>query len=267
MRLFHDLKVYAPEDGTGAVSASESEAAAIEPVTVEADLSTETPATEPSLLASTEGKQPIEGETPAPVEAAVHEATKEGAANAATAQVEERPAQVELEPVTYTDFTLPDGIQLSDDTALKEFKEVVGNHRLSQDDAQKLVDLHLQDIQRVQADAVKRQNDHWRALNDGWKSELRNDPELGGNRVTTTLSIAKAVIEEFGGSKEQQAELMAHIENNGMGNYPGFIRMLHNMGKALNVFEDNIVPAHSSVNASSTKSRAERWYGNNGKAG
>ena len=83
----------------------------------------------------------------------------------------------------------------------------------------------------------------WDTLNDTWKTELRNDPELGGNRLETTLSLAKAVVEEYLAPAEQ-AEYMAHMRNNGMGNFKLHVKLLHNIGKAMNVFEDGIVPAN-----------------------
>lgn len=171
-------------------------------------------------------------------------------------------APVEAQPPaakTYEPFKTPDGVKLGD-KELKAFTDVIGPAQLPQETAQSLVDLYLAETQRLSAEAARHQKEHWNTLNDTWKTELRNDPEMGGNRLETSLGIAKAVIEEFGGTKEQVADLIAHTVNNGMGNYVGFNRLLHNIGVKLNVFEDKIVPAQS-VNPSMPKSRREILYG------
>lgn len=164
-------------------------------------------------------------------------------------------------PTAYDTFKVPDGLAL-DEARVKAFTEVVGPLHVPQDKAQALMDLHVAEIARVQEAAREEQQKHWRTLNDTWRTELRNDPELGGNRVETSLAMAKAVVEEYGGTKEQQAELMAHIRANGMGNYRGFVRLLHNIGQTLNVFEDKIVPSNASKPDSGRPAGFRRNYRN-----
>jgi hypothetical protein len=119
-------------------------------------------------------------------------------------------------------------------------------------------------MQRFQQEVIKQaetnQRDVWRKLNDTWKADFRKDEHLGGNRAETTLARAKAVIEEFGGNADQVRDLIAHTSNNGMGNYPGFIRLLNNIGEALNVFEDSDAPANPNP-PKIAGSRSQRWYG------
>lgn len=165
-------------------------------------------------------------------------------------------------PIKYEAFTLPEGIKL-DDERLGKFTEVAGQGHVSQAVAQSLLDLHVQEMQRyaeqVQQQAVQHQHDVWRQLNDSWKADFRKDPELGGNREQTSLAKAKAVLEEYGGTKEQVAELLAHTRANGMGNYPGFLRLLVNIADTLNVFEDTDQPANPSA-PRLPQDRGSRWY-------
>lgn len=165
-------------------------------------------------------------------------------------------------PIKYDAFTLPEGIKL-DDERLGKFTEVAGQGQVSQAVAQSLLDLHVQEMQRfaeqVQQQATQHQHDVWRQLNDGWKADFRNDPELGGNREQTSLAKAKAVLEEYGGTKEQVAELLAHTRANGMGNYPGFLRLLVNIADTLNVYEDTDQPANPSA-PRMPQDRASKWY-------
>lgn len=219
-----------------------------------------------SLLSEAVGKTES-GEAPAEGDAAKVEGQEPAAADAKeggeapAVEAKEPPAP---EPITFEPFTLPEGVTLADEQ-VKSFTDILGDHNLShQERGQKLVDLYLSE-QKNMADAYARnQIEVWKTLNDGWKQELRSDPELGGNRLDTTLSVAKAVIEEFGGSKEQQSALLAQLDATGMGNHPAFVRILHNIGTALNVLEDRIIAAPASAKAQPT-SRSERWYGGNGK--
>lgn len=159
----------------------------------------------------------------------------------------------------YEAFKVPDGIAL-DDKELARFTEVAGAAQIKQEDAQKLVDLYLAERQRDAEAMQTEQRKFWDNLNDTWKSELRKDETLGGNRLETSLSMAKAVIEEYGGSPEQVRDLLAHTSNNGMGNYPGFVRLLHNIGQALNIFEDSVVPANPSPPKAAKSPGNRGWY-------
>jgi hypothetical protein len=167
------------------------------------------------------------------------------------------------EPLKYEAFKLPGEVKL-DEERLKAFTDIVGPNQVKQEAAQQLIDLHTGEIQRTFQAAEKAQRDYWTTQIDKWKTQTRSDSEIGGNRLETSLSIAKAVVEEYGGSKEQQAEFWRHIsetQGNGMGNYLGFLRLLHNIGRALNVFEDSIVPAASAPAVRSKEPGQRGWYG------
>ena len=227
-----DAVAAAPAGGEGIV------AAPAEGVVAEAA------ATGESLLSAAEAKKPEGNEGAVKDAAAVTEAAKEAA-----------PEPVHLEP-----FTVPEGMAL-DEKALGEFSGLMSDPDLSpQERGQKLLDMYAGQVKSIADDYAQRQVDVWRAQNDTWKDDLRRDPDLGGNRINTTLGIAKSVIEEYGGSKEQQAELLQHIDINGMGNFAGFVRLLHNIGTAMNVIEDGIVAAPSGKVPAQT--RGEKWYGN-----
>lgn len=242
--------------------------------------------TTPSLLEAASGKPPADAKAsdgaaspdqPAPAEAAkpdTAEAKPEGDAKseakadygkkdeAAKASDPAKEATAEPQPpapVKYEAFKVPDGIKL-DDKQLAQFTEIAGNAQVKQEDAQRLFDLHVGEMQKYANAVAQEQRRVWDTLNDGWKSELRNDPTLGGNRLETSLSMAKAVIEEYGGTPEQKRDLLAHTSNNGMGNYPGFVRLLHNVATALNIFEDKMVPADPSPPKAPKSPGNRGWY-------
>lgn len=197
---------------------------------------------------------PAEVKPPEPAKDAA-KAKDEAPAPAETAPAETQPPA----PLKYEPFKAPEGVTFGD-KELRAFTDIVGTAQVPQEAAQKLLDLYLTERTALETQVASEQRDVWNRFNDTNLSQLRNDPELGGNRLDTSLSIAKAVVEEFGGSPEQQAEYWAHLKNNGMGNYLGHVRMLHNIGKKLNVFEDFIVTPQP-VNPNPGKSRADRLYG------
>jgi hypothetical protein len=146
-----------------------------------------------------------------------------------------------------------------DDKELGKFTEFAGKAQIPQDVAQGLIDMYVAERQNDAASARAEQRRVWDTLNDTWKTELRNDPELGGNRLETSLSLAKAVVEEYLPPADV-AEYMAHMRNNGMGNYKLHVKLLHNIGKALNVFEDGIVPANAQAPKAQKGPGQRGWY-------
>lgn len=202
----------------------------------------------------------------APVEPVKPAEAKEGeSAPAADApKPEETPAEPPA-PLAYEEFKFPEGVKPIE-PILNEFKEIIGAKHLPQEEAQKLIDLSTKYADEITRQAQQAQIDHWQNLQADWKRNFRDDRQLGGNQEMTTLSTAKAVIENYGGSREQVQELLTHISENrgnGMANFPGFIRMLNNIGKALNVFEDRmIVPENSAAqNTDPETARLDRRYG------
>jgi hypothetical protein len=244
----------------------------------------------PSLIEAAKGKEaaadgaakPAEGEKPTPETPAKaeteskpaepgKEAAKEPSAQTGAGEAKAADAAPEVkppEPVKYDAFKVPETVKL-EESRLKAFTDIVGPAQVKQDTAQALMDLHVGEITNAFKLAEQSQRDYWAKQIDTWKTQTRNDTEIGGNRLETSLSIAKAVVEEYGGSKEQQAELWQHISEtrgNGMGNYVGFIRLMHNIGVALNVFEDSIVPAASAPAKRSNEPGQRGWYGGERRA-
>lgn len=183
-------------------------------------------------------------------------AKKEG--EATDPEKKEATADAPPAPISYDAFKLPEGVKL-DDKELAKFTEVAGKAQIPQDVAQSLVDLYVAERQNDAALARAEQRRVWDTLNDTWKTELRNDAELGGNRLETTLSLAKAVVEEYLPPNEV-GEYMAHMRNNGMGNFKLHVKLLHNIGKAMNVFEDGIVPANPQAPKAQKGPGNRGWY-------
>lgn len=266
--------VPAPAEVTPApVTVTESTAAPAADSTAASESAT--PQSSPSLLSSAAGKtpdqpapaaeptpdakaadapkeQPVKpddpGKTEVKADAATDPATKDATATAP-------PALASLE-----DLKLPEGMKLDGESG-KALVDLINNGELARKDLQQgLFDLHVKEANRIVGEVVKNQRKVWDDLNAGWKNDLRNDPELGGNRLDTSLSMAKAVLEE-NLSPDDVRDFLKHADNNGMGNFPIFIRLLNNLGRKLNIFEDSIV--QSNPKAPPSKGPGNRgWYGN-----
>jgi len=161
-------------------------------------------------------------------------------------------------PIKYEAFKVPDGVTL-DQERIGKFAEIAGPAQVNQDVAQNLLNLHVEEIQRVQQAAVDNQRKVWNTYIDTITNELRKDPELGGNRLETSLSMAKAVVEEYLPANEA-AEYLALLSHNGMGNHRLQVKLLHAIGDKLNIFEDGIVPANPQSPKMQKSPGNRGWY-------
>jgi len=167
-----------------------------------------------SLISEEVGK--IAAEPPKPEAPAVTE----------TAPAEAPPA------VTWTDFTLPEGMKL-DDTSLSTFKEVIGGELPPQERGQRLIDMHLQELQKYAQSTADNQVTIWNDTQRQWQNAVKADPELGGNRFNTTMQTCISAVNRFGGNTQQRAELIQALDFTGAGNNPAIIRWINNMASRL----------------------------------
>jgi len=139
------------------------------------------------------------------------------------AKAESKPDGDDAEPIEYGDFAMPEGFELDEaamESALPIFKEL----RLDQEQAQKLVDMHVANEQR-KAESFGAQ---YKELTDKWVSGIHemwgpaDSPKFKENMTVA----AKAV--EFGGPEFRDA-----LNETGAGNHPAMAEFLHRVGKAL----------------------------------
>lgn len=157
----------------------------------------------------------------------------------------------EKEPVEYTEFKLPEGVQ-ADEKMMSDFKTTAREAGLSQDQAQKLVDLHT--------DAVKAATDAstqlWYDTQKQWQAEVLKDPEIGGaNFEPMKATVAKA-IDAVGG--EDAEKIRQAFNYTGAGNNPDVIRFLYRLGKAIG--EGGAVASGTPTAVEAPKTAAEKLY-------
>ncbi len=126
-------------------------------------------------------------------------------------------------PADYADFALPEGLTV-DKERMGDFKTLAKELGLSQDAAQKLVDFQGTRMK----DMLDAPYKLWTETQKQWQADITADPDIGGAKLQTNLSLAAKVIDAFGGDKLRQA-----LDVTGAGNHPDVVRTFINMGKAL----------------------------------
>lgn len=150
-------------------------------------------------------------------------------------------------PESYADFAMPEGVEL-DSELLAEATPIFKEIGLSQEQAQKLVDL---EAKRVQA-AQQRQVDSFNQLKQDWLDQSKTDNEIGGEMFEESVADARLFLEKFG-----TPELKTLLNDYGVGNNPEFIRAFARAGKLLK--EDS--PANTGVaHSAEQKSRVDVLY-------
>ncbi len=168
---------------------------------------------------------------------------------AEVAQTAEAEGPVTEEPVavSYEPFALPQGVEV-DTAALEEAQSLFAEARLSQPQAQKLVDLYAGKMSEL----VQRQISAAESRQKAWVAEVKSDPDLGGRRFESARAAAQRALSRFG-----TPELRRILDELGVSNSPQLFRFFVRVGQA--VSEDRYVGAQSSA---SRLSAAETLYPN-----
>lgn len=190
--------------------------------------------TEASTLMTQDKQQatPAAQEQPAPAQEAIQD----------TGKSTEAPQGV---PEKY-EFTVPDGAAV-DDGVLNAYSEVAKELKLSQQDAQKVLD-------KIAPVMQERQSQQLKATTKAWLEASTTDKEFGGEALQANIGVAKKALDSFG-----TPELRALLEQSGLGNHPEVIRFMYRAGKAIS--EDRLVTGTRSVNRAPADP-AKRLYPN-----
>ena len=174
-------------------------------------LSGEPAADKPAEAPAVEGEAKPEGEKPAKEEGAKEDDAKEP----------------EGAPEAYTEFTLPEGLEL-DSELLPDVHELFKELNLPQDKAQEVLGklLQIQDKQLgTPEQQLARAEEQIVQLNQSLAEQCRNLPEIGGEKFADSLATASKVMQEFG-----TPELRSLIALTGVGSHPEFFKMMVAIG-------------------------------------
>jgi hypothetical protein len=196
----------------------------------------------PSLLNTPQADDAATDNAPADADAATP-ATTDTATD--TDKPEGEQSAEEATPVTPEkyEFTAPEGVTLDAD-AVAEFEPIAKELNLSNDQAQKLVEL--------QTKFVQKQHAAWETQVQTWVAEVNADKEIGGKALAENVKHAQRAIGQFG-----TPELKAALDATKMGNHPELVRVFARIGKAM--ADDTFVPSGSP--AGTKRDAAEIMFG------
>ncbi|MFW0699029.1 peptidase [Pantoea sp. R13S299] len=146
------------------------------------------------------------------------------------------------------EFKAPEGGEL-DKEAVSQFEPIARELNLSQEQAQKLVDLYGS---KVMPQLMKQQADTWQKQIADWGTAAKDDAEIGGDKFDGNLTRAKQAMDKFA-----TPQLREFLETTGMGNHPELIRVFVKVGAAMS--EDSLVTS----NEKGQRSAADVLYGKN----
>lgn len=146
------------------------------------------------------------------------------------------------------EFKAPEGAEL-DKEAVAQFEPIARELNLSQEQAQKLVDLYGS---KVMPQLMKQQADTWQKQVADWGTAAKDDAEIGGDKFDGNLTRAKQAMDKFA-----TPQLREFLETTGMGNHPELIRVFVRVGAAMS--EDGLVTS----NEKGQRSAADVLYGKN----
>lgn len=129
------------------------------------------------------------------------------------------------------DFKVSEGQQL-DVAAVKEFEQIARDLNLTNEQAQKLVDLYGA---KIMPQMIKQQAEQWQQQIDSWVKTVNDDQQLGS---VESINHAQKALEKFG-----SPDLKQYLNDTGLGNHPELIRVFANIGQAM--AEDSMVTGNN----------------------
>lgn len=197
------------------------------------------PAGEPAPKEGDTSQPGAEGDKPAEDKPA--DGQKQEADKPAEKKEDDKP---EGAPEKY-EFQAAEGVEL-DTEALKEFEPVAREMNLTNEQAQKLVDVYPKILAGVQ----QRQAEAWQQTTEQWAADVKADKEIGGDKLPSNLSAAQRALDQFG-----TPELKEYLNTTGLGNHPDLVKTFVKIGKAMS--EDGMVTGGND----GQRSAAEVLYG------
>lgn len=153
----------------------------------------------------------------------------------------------EKESVDFDTLDKPEDSLLSD----ADMERIVAQSKeqgLSKEAAQKTVEA-ADDILKSHTETTQQEH---RDLVEDWAQAAKDDKEIGGEKFSESVELAKRVANKFGTDK-----LIEGLNSTGFGNNPEVIRMLYRIGKAM----DNDSLVQPGAASTSGRSLEDVFYG------
>lgn len=153
-------------------------------------------------------------------------------------------------PTAYEDFTFPDGMTVEPE-ALAQAHALFAEARLPQHHAQKFIDLA---VSRERA-AAERGLKAFLELQNQWVSEIKADPDIGGDKLAAATAAAARAIERLAVPGLKEA-----LNMTGAGNHPAIVKAFARLGQMFS--EDRFRPGNDAPPAA-PRSPADVIYDGN----
>ena len=154
-------------------------------------------------------------------------------------------------PETYETFKLPEGTTVNEEL-MGEFNALAKEMNLPQESAQKIIDMVPKQFEAFAA----KQAEDWKGTREAWVKDIKEDKELGGEKLNETLERANRTLRNFGSDG-----LKDFLADSGFGDSSDLVRMLVKLDVALG--EDYVVDGKPS--SEKGKSAAETLYSGQGE--
>lgn len=141
------------------------------------------------------------------------------------------------DPVTYEDFTLPEGIA-RDSPLLTTFSAEAARLGIPQAQAQALVtavgDRLAADAKAAGEAQATAQMSAWSATNEAWQAEIRADKEIGGSKFEAMKSNVARLFDDYAGTLNSlgRKALNEALLHTGAGNHPAIVRVFAKIAAA-----------------------------------
>lgn len=175
-----------------------------------------------------------------------------------TAEAENRESD-EYEEYEEYEISLPEGSSL-DPVHLDEIASLATELGLSGEQAQAWVNRESEIVTDMLHNALTIVNEQSQAAmaeaSKQWAEEVKNDPEIGGDKLNETVELTKRLMESY-----FTEEILNWLDETGFGNHPDAIRGIYKIAKRMGVGEDKF-DSGNAPGQSQKKTDAELFYGN-----
>lgn len=129
-------------------------------------------------------------------------------------------------PDKYSDFKVPEGYELDGEVS-KEASALFKDMKLSQGNAQKLVDFYIKQTQESNDAPYKL----WEQTQEEWRNAIARDPEIGGKLPQVKQAVGRML--DALGDPGLANDFRTAMDFTGAGNNPAFIRTMYRLALRL----------------------------------
>lgn len=137
------------------------------------------------------------------------------------------PPAFDVTELTFDTFKtmLPQDAQVNEPLA-QDFLKLLNESKSRNDMAKGMIELQT----KVFTQAQEQMATAWNTTQDGWKAEIQNDPQVGGDKLAANLAEAQGVINTYAADAAALKQLFGLT---GVGNNIHMLRFLMNVAKAI----------------------------------